>query len=348
MEFSKIQEDTLVQSNNVVDTLNKNITYRSSNYNAQLHDLIINQNKRETNQLNYASTDTLNIKPEFCSIDLNNKSLIDSYSNSILVESSNESNCFIVYKTKSKGLRPVLYNHTETVKSLNKEIYVKEKDNQNNDWLLVPMLLGSIIFASVIILFRKYIVLFFEALIYGNQSNRLINEKNTQIKRLSWLLDLIFIISFSILVDQIFEKFNIYSPPQRFKFLIFIISFSFLVLLKSYHWIIYKLTAAFSNQKKFISDLYDSSSLYTRCLGFFLLPLVFLISYSSTILPTIFIYLSIILVLISLIFRAIRMIRLFVGSGFSIFYFILYLCALEIAPLLLAYKGVVSINYEGS
>ena len=160
------------------------------------------------------------------------------------------------------------------------------------------------------------------------------------------ILDIIFIIALSVLVDQIFKKINIYSPPQRFPYLLFVLSFVFLVFLKAYYWMVYKLTAVFSNQRKFICDLYDSSSLYTRCLGFLLLPLVFLISYSTGNLPFIFIYFSILLFFIFLIYRVIRMTRLFIGSGFSIFYFILYLCALEIAPLLLAYREVIALSKE--
>jgi len=41
-----------------------------------------------------------------------------------------------------------------------------------------------------------------------------------------------------------------------------------------------------------------------------------------------------------MIFRMIRTIKVFIDNGLSIFYFILYLCALEIVPLLVIWKEV--------
>jgi len=333
-EFIKYQQDNLLNSINQTESLRNN----------SKQTLI--QNLLKTDNSKILTKDSISIKPDFSSIYLNDRSLIDNYTENISINNNKDSLCYIIKNEQNIEIKPVYFTKTEITKS-NVNIYsLKEKVNDNNDWLLIPLLLGGVLFVSATILYRKYLGLFFEGLIYGNQSNRIINEKNTHTKRLSWILDIIFIISLSVFVDQLFRKLNIYSPPHNFPFLIFLLSFVFLVLQKIYYWIVYKLSAVFSNQKKFISELFDSSSLYTRCLGFFLLPLVFLISYSTSFLPSVFIYFSSFIIVIALIYRTIRMIRLFMGSGFSIFYFILYLCALEIAPLLLAYKEVISLSKE--
>jgi hypothetical protein len=67
-----------------------------------------------------------------------------------------------------------------------------------------------------------------------------------------------------------------------------------------------------------------------------------LITYTRGFISTFIIYLSISITIIILIIRIIRILRVFVDRGFSIFYFILYLCALEISPLLIIWKVVIS------
>ncbi len=345
-EFIKCQQDNILNSENQTDSLVVSIPKKTINqlgYNLKHTE---NQYLLKTNNTIIQSTDSISKEPTFSNINFKNKSLIEYYSKELSTNKNQDSFCYITFKKPHNELKPVFYTRAEIVKPNINQYLLKEKVNENNDWLMIPLLFGSVLFVSATILYRKYLSLFFEGLIYGNQSNRIINEKNTQTRRLSLILDIIFIISLSVLVDLIFKKFNIYLPPQKFPYLLFVLSFVFLVFLKAYYWMVYKLTAVFSNQSKFIYDLLDISSLYTRCLGFLLLPLVILISYSTGSLPTIFIYFSISIFIIFLIYRVIRMTRLFIGSGFSIFYFILYLCALEIAPLLLAYREVIALSKE--
>ncbi|MFM8950189.1 MAG: DUF4271 domain-containing protein, partial [Bacteroidota bacterium] len=73
--------------------------------------------------------------------------------------------------------------------------------------------------------------------------------------------------------------------------------------------------------------------------GVFLLPLVIITAYLDSSWVTPFFYLSFGLLIISFIYRQIRAFRIWTSMpGVPFFYFILYICTLEISPLLLLYK----------
>ena len=99
----------------------------------------------------------------------------------------------------------------------------------------------------------------------------------------------------------------------------------------------------------FLDNIYEFSKeveqfaftilIFNVFLGLLLLPVNVFIAFSPVPVSTIFIYFGLVLVLISYLFRQLR--GLFLAGGLilnSKFYFFLYLCAVEIAPLLLIIK----------
>jgi len=249
--------------------------------------------------------------------------------------------CYIINKQHDKINSSIYLNQKiAAFHTTEKDDIVNEKTQSYHDWAIIPLLIGMFIIASVITIYRKYVGQLFERIIYYFTFSKHLQEKSIPIQRLSVILDFLFIISFSMFVDQVVRKFGLYSPPTQFEYIIFLVLSAFLIALRIVRWTIYKLSALFSNQKIFFRELFHNSTLYTRVLGVFLLPMVFLITYTTGYIATLFIYSAILSMVILLIMRLIRLFRVFVVGGFSIFYFILYLCALEIAPLLIIWKEV--------
>ncbi|GEM_PF-907857 len=286
------------------------------------------------------NADTIRNIPAFCKIDTHPRTTVVSFDGFMRSNSSQDEICYIV-KSHHKSLSlPILIENKEVNSSSLKEICVNEKNPNLHDWAFIPLLLGMFIIASIVTFYRKYLGQLIESTIYIFSSSKYLKEKNTLFQRLTFFLDFLFIISFSLLVDLIVRKFGIYTPSNRFDYLIFLIFCAFLLALRVFRKIIYKVSALFSNQNKFFNDLYSNSSLYTRTLGVFLLPLVFFINYTTGFVTLFLFYLAILITAIVLIIRIIRMFKVFVMAGFSIFYFILYLCALELAPLFIVWKEV--------
>jgi hypothetical protein len=83
--------------------------------------------------------------------------------------------------------------------------------------------------------------------------------------------------------------------------------------------------------------------LVNKMLGIFLLPFLILITFSGPQVREIFITISLVMIFIMLIYRIIAAYRPIRNEiKLTPFYFFLYLCAFEIAPLLLIYKVLLS------
>jgi hypothetical protein len=301
---------------------------------------IIKENKQIDKSFLICNTDTIRDIPEFCKVNTNCRSTVESFDGFMRSNSSQDEICYIVKSYHKLFSRPILIENKEVNSSSLNEISVKEKNPNPHDWAFIPLLLGMFVIASIITFYRKYLGQLIESTIYLFSSSKYLKERNTLFQRLTFFLDFLFIISFSLLVDLIVRKFGIYNPPNRFDYLIFLTFCAFLLALRVFRKIIYKISALFSNQSNFFNDLYSNSSLYTRTLGVFLLPLVFFINYTTGFVTLFLFYLALLLTVIILITRVIRMFKVFVMAGFSIFYFILYLCALELAPLFIVWKEV--------
>lgn len=303
--------------------------------------LVVNNLKNDVNS--NQPKDSVETQPQFMKIRIDNKSLIDNYKEVNPLSSNQDSNCYIVNKQIHKNYKPIFYSEkSESKEYIKKDFVVKEKTNTSNDWTIAPILLGLFLLASIVSRYRKYLNLLFESIIFRISSNKILNEKNSQVQRLTIILDIIYVIAFSLTMDQIIKGLGFFSPPQKLPFLVFVVFLGFFIILRLFRLIVFRLSAIFSNHKAFFKELFNSSLLYTRSLGLFLVPLVVLVTYSTGTINLILIYFSVFIIFIMLILRIISMFRVFIVGGFSIFYFILYLCALEILPLLVIWKEVKS------
>ncbi|MCA1757357.1 MAG: DUF4271 domain-containing protein [Bacteroidales bacterium] len=103
-------------------------------------------------------------------------------------------------------------------------------------------------------------------------------------------------------------------------------------------YLITVLTGQTSGQTDLFREyLFNVSSFY-RFTAIIIAPLNFMVSYLDVIPERITVISTVSIVGILLLMRELRLIHLFIRGRFSIFYLILYLCALEIGPLLIFVK----------
>lgn len=280
-------------------------------------------------------------KHEFCEINFNDNSLVDNYIYYKWFDAKLDSNCYIINKQIIKKNNILHFIELkEEKKKISYGNVIKQRIELSNDWVFIPSLIGLVFLVGIITFYRKYIGLLFESIFFRYSNNKILNERNTSYQKLSFILDILYIISFSLAINQIVKGLQFFSPPENLKYIVFVAFACLLLALKLFRILVFKLSSLFSNHKTFLKDLLNSSSLYTRTLGIILVPLAFLMTYSTSTINTISIYATIITIVIVMIMRSISMIRSFILAGISIFYFILYLCALEIVPLLIIIKEV--------
>lgn len=206
-----------------------------------------------------------------------------------------------------------------------------ERATQDNSWVAF-LFIGS--FLLVVVLKSVFQKQFndFLGLLYTNKYIKLYNEEN-----LNWFsVILIFIqmISFSLFIHIVLGNLGYLNKNS---FISFIQIFAFLLFFISLKYLIEKSIAFLFDIQDFYSRFLFYQASYRMYLGLIMLFLTFLMFYGKTSIDnitylfiSIFIILNLIINLIS--FRIFQ--KEIIGN---LFYFILYLCTLEIAPYYFTY-----------
>lgn len=216
----------------------------------------------------------------------------------------------------------------------------KERIAPSQDWVLGLILILWIIFASVTANFPKYLDQIFVSLVNFKEATRLFRQRGYKMMFGAVRLDLIFHLVLPLSVFQIAQFFNVsigaYPSIVLFIGLAAVINtYLFLKILLN------KLVGSITMVKEQAKESLFNISLHYKALGFVLLPLVTI----HAVLPLtnfITIWIMAVLLVILHIAAVIRTIYLAYQKEISIFYLILYLCILEILPLLLIFKLILN------
>ncbi len=216
----------------------------------------------------------------------------------------------------------------------------KERIVLSQDWVLGMILILWMIFASVRVEFPQYLAQIFSSILNFNSASRLFRQRGYKTMYGAFRLDLIFYFNLPLSVFQIAQYFK-FSIPGYPLILLFIGLFLVINLYFFIKILVHRLVGSMAMLKDQADELVFNIRLYYRALGFVLLPVITV----HTILPqTNFITIWVMAVLIVLMYLStvIRSIYLGYQKGISIFYLILYLCTLEILPLLLIFKLIIA------
>ena len=212
----------------------------------------------------------------------------------------------------------------------------KELILPNQDWVLGIVLIFWAIFASVRVGFLKYLGQLFVSIVNINAAIRLYQQRGYKTMYGAMRLDIIFHLILPLSVYQIaaFYKMDIPGYPAILFFLALLLVINAYLFTKI---LLYKLAGSIVMLKEQTDESVFNIRLYYKALGLILLPIV---TVHAVIAQTNFITIWIMAALIVIMYFAnvIRTIYLGIRKDISIFYLILYLCTLEILPLLLVFK----------
>jgi hypothetical protein len=212
----------------------------------------------------------------------------------------------------------------------------KELILPNQDWVLGIILILWAFFASVRVGFLKYLGQLFVSIVNINAAMRLYQQRGYKTMYGAVRLDFIFHLILPLSVYQIaaFYKMDIPGYPAILFFLALLLVINGYLFTKI---LLYKLSGSIVMLKDQTDEAIFNIRLYYKALGLILLPIV---TVHAVIAQTNFITIWIMAALIVIMYFAnvIRTIYLGIRKDISIFYLILYLCTLEILPLLLVFK----------
>jgi hypothetical protein len=210
----------------------------------------------------------------------------------------------------------------------------KQKEEYNSFVIFFIFIFGLIILTLSKVYYKNYIKNIFTSS-YNYRSSISFQRDNTKTpKMIRHLHNLNYIISFSSFITISIIKLNI-IPIINILGLIFAISI-ILFLLFSFHKIINFIVGNLFYTTSVSSEYNFNLSIFNQMTGIIFIPVLLAISFSGF--PIFFIITGISTYFIILIMRILRLLKINFENNISLFYLFLYLCTLEIIPILVLYK----------
>jgi hypothetical protein len=249
----------------------------------------------------------------------------------------------IAYKAKPKPLKNYgkslfEYNLLQT-HNLNPKI----RNNQGSDWVTIVLLVVVGIICILNISYRSRLKKLFNAFTSNRFVGQIVREENVMFQRISIFLSLLFLVVTSLFIFQFGRFFKMpFSSNNSFTnysvILIFLFVFYF-IKISTFNFLGFLLKIE-KEMKEYVFTIF----LYNHFIGLALIPLVVLVAFVPGIMHKWVFIGGALFFVIGFIARTYRSYgNVSAGAHFSIFYLFLYLCALEILPLVVITKLISNI-----
>jgi hypothetical protein len=205
------------------------------------------------------------------------------------------------------------------------------------NWLVIVLLSSLFIFSWIKKLYQKYLLQIVGAAVNYQVANRLFRERNVLFRNVSFGLYLIFGLNFGLFIYYLIDYTGTSQIlPQKFNsMLIYSAIVLFIYTIKSSTNKI--IGYIFIAQEEF-AEYSHNVNLFNKNIGLFLFPVVIAYPFIDEKLQPIILYFGMGMLIIMFLMRSYRGLQIIIRKGVSIFYLILYLCAIEILPVLLLLK----------
>ena len=235
-------------------------------------------------------------------------------------------------------VRPLPYDSLYTVLKGVEVVFPGKKIFRSNpDWLVGVLLVIFLLFATVRLIFNKYLSQLMHATINNSTFTRMFRERYFNLLHASFRLDLIFNLTLALFFYQFLSlhKINLGYTKSYYIYLTCLATILGYFFAKRF---IYYLVGVLTESKSEVLEYLFNITVFNRVLGIFLLPVTAVIAFIPLTQVEPLIYLGLGIVVIFYLLSLTRGIKIFMKKQFSILYLILYLCTLEILPLLLIYN----------
>jgi len=251
-----------------------------------------------------------------------------------------------IYEQSMKPARSRVFIYTESGEKTTNDmtgLTANHKVKSNHDWLLALIILIFILLARMRLLFGKFIVPILNSGINSQTLQNLYRNRNSLYFQAGFNLDLIFFLSTGLYLFQLLE----FSDPEPWK-LRGLISYAVVVVLLGgwllLKYLVHKAVGLISANKALFNENFHAVLIYNKIAGLLLIPVVLGLAYVHPSLASIFLFSGLGLLLIIYFLRIIRLNTLFISKRISPLYSILYLCALEILPVLVLIRVFFPLN----
>ena len=202
----------------------------------------------------------------------------------------------------------------------------------NQDAFFILVLLSFLLIALIKGMYWKHAKLFFMGVFAQRYANQYLREENAFTERVNFLTFLLMAINFTLIITKFQAVIDLWKIVSVF----FLVLLFFLLKL-----ILIKLLGFFFKVKDLAKLAIFFSLLFDKTLGFVLFPLVVVIYFFSVDISSTVLMISLGLFIILFMLKLFWLWKIGTNSfGLSQVYIFLYLCSIEIFPLLLLVKGI--------
>jgi hypothetical protein len=313
-----------VKSDSVISNLNLNQTYfETNNFKAQIASKTVNlldSTVLDSLNANYIAPDSViyfGRRPEW-------SQFRKEYTN--------------FYDYQKKLLEPLPYDSLHTVLKKVEVVFPGKKMMRSNpDWLVGVLVLAFFLFATVRLIFNKYLSQLAQATINYSTFIRMLRERYVNLFHASFRLDLIFTMIMSLFGYQFLNTYKINFGITN-SFYVYLVCLGMVIGYFTAKKVIYTIIGILTESRHEVREYLFSITVFNRVLGLFLLPVTAIIAFVPLYRPEPLLFTGLGIIIIFYLLSLIRGGKIFLKKHFSISYLILYLCTLEFLPLLLIYN----------
>ncbi|MGC9342643.1 MAG: DUF4271 domain-containing protein [Bacteroidales bacterium] len=211
------------------------------------------------------------------------------------------------------------------------------------DWILYFSIAFLLILAWLRLIYTCFIVNVFKSAFNYQLALKVYNEPGIIQKRIFSILNIFYFLTSGIFFYLVFDYFD-YHPMGLKNLKLLGIIITFLISYSLLRILLMKITGALFQREKLFSEAIFHNFLYNKIAGIILIPFILLIAYTRDIYNDIFVFTGLTAFVAVVLMRLIRLIIFIYKSVVLLFYFILYLCTLEILPVLVIIKLIFSLS----
>jgi hypothetical protein len=246
----------------------------------------------------------------------------------------------IVSGTRTQAERDFTHLHSTVTKP--GFIELRQRKSETYDWLLGIFLLMTLFFIWIRIYYSKFFMTLANALVSFQISAKMFRGKNVLHRRVSIVLDFIYLVVLSVFIFELATHFNIVKLEMS-RFNLFLVFLNIIMLVTLFRIFVLRFTGyLFVNQSLF-NEYIHNTFVVNKGIGIALFPVIIAAHYFPPTMITEILMIGTVILLLAFILKAIRAYQIIIRKDILIFYLILYLCTLEILPLLLGYKIIISL-----
>ncbi len=241
-------------------------------------------------------------------------------------------------RENSEQLRSAEWN-SSSEQVIEQLLPIRPQEQVSNDWIVLLLIISISGVGLIRLQFGKLLQKTFRAAIFQKEAYSLFLDRNSTSNKVSFVLNGLFFLNFSLFLFLALEQSQALLPaltrPIQYLMLVGVL-LSFLILKA----LIYYVSAYLFDSNKLVAEYVYNSSVYNRVAGIFILPIIAILPFMHPRFFSLLTYFGVGIFLITYLWQLLRGAQIISKNKSSLLYSFLYLCSVEILPLLLGFKWI--------